>query len=183
MDSAARAKCRKYTKACADEGWDFMPFVTDTFGAVRSDARSFVSSVIKRKGESFAPLLPHEAGQAIWSAVSGAAVYRAASQLSRTALLDSPAEMPLALLDLTSVRALRTTELEAAGTPQPQRRDMGTSLPPLPSPVSLAAGSPMGLGLNIAFIRFYSLLIAFNRFNFLFCLFVFLTNKQRQGLL
>ena len=124
MDSAARAKCRKYKKACDDEGWDFMPFVADTFGAVRSDARSFVGTIIQRKGEAFTPLLPHEAGQAIWSAVSGAAVHRAASQLSRAALTDNPADMPLALLDLTSVRALVN---EAAGTPQLQPKDMGTT--------------------------------------------------------
>ena len=143
MDSAARAKCRKYKKACDDEGWDFMPFVADTFGAVRSDARSFVGTIIQRTGEAFTPLLPHEAGQAIWSAVSGAAVHRAASQLSRAALTDNPADMPLALLDLTSVRALRAPVNEAAGTPQPQPKDMGTSTHPLPSPLSVAAGSPM----------------------------------------
>ena len=146
MDSAARAKCRKYRKACDEEGWDFMPFVADTFGAVRSDARSFVGSIISRKTEAFAPLLPHEAGQAFWSAVTGAAVYRASSQLSRAASLDCPAEMPLALLDLASVRSLRANVNEAAGTPQPRSRDMGTSTPPLPSPVSMVASSPLAPG-------------------------------------
>ena len=75
--------------------------------------------------------------------MSGAAVHRAASQLSRAALTDNPADMPLALLDLTSVRARRAPVNEAAGTPQPQPKDMGTSTPPLPSPLSVAAGSPM----------------------------------------
>ena len=121
-----------------------MPFVADTFGAVRSDARSFVGTIIQRKEEAFTPLLafPTKLGRR-FGARSGAAVHRAASQLSRAALTDNPADMPLALLDLTSVRALRAPVNEAAGTPQPQPKDMGTSTHPLPSPLSVAAGSPM----------------------------------------
>ena len=119
-----------------------MPFVADTFGAVRGDAGSFVGTVISRNTEALEPLLPHEAGQAVWSAVTGAAVYRAASQLSRAASLDSPADMPLALLDLASARAHRNDVNEDAGTPPPRTGDMGTTTPPLPSPVSLVGGSP-----------------------------------------
>ena len=67
MDSAARAKCRKYRKACDEEGWDFMPFVADTIGAVRSDARSFVGSVISRKTEAFAPPTKRGRRSGAWS--------------------------------------------------------------------------------------------------------------------
>ena len=36
MDSAAKAKCGKYKAVCDEQGWDFMPFVADTYGAVHT---------------------------------------------------------------------------------------------------------------------------------------------------
>ena len=74
MDEAALQKCRKYKKAREKAGWDFRPFTADIFGALRSDARTFVSSVNHRKAGTFAPMEPHEVGQAVWNAVNGAEV-------------------------------------------------------------------------------------------------------------
>ena len=56
MDSAARCKERKSADLCTAAGWDFLPFVGDTYGALRTDARNFVSSFISRYAARFEPL-------------------------------------------------------------------------------------------------------------------------------
>ena len=134
MDEAALQKCRRYKKACEKAGWDFMPFAADTFGALRGDARSFVSSVIHRKTETFPPMELFEVGQAVWSAVSGAAVQRAATQLSRVSILDCHLDMPLRVLDLRTAPGVRQAGAEV---PHPLEEDvlvdMGLSQNPLSS--------------------------------------------------
>ena len=129
LDTAARDKIRKYRRVCDRAGWDFLPFAADTFGAVRSDARSFVNTIIYRKCDAFAPLEPHQVGQHIWSAISSAAVQRAATQLARAEARDNPAGMPLGCLDLQGARAAS----ERMDLIRDAEADMGTITSPLPS--------------------------------------------------
>ena len=89
MDQAAEQKLKKSQDACRAAGWVFQPFVADTFGALRSDARSFVTRFIKNYHHRIAPNNA-EAGKAVWSAISGAVVSRAAQQLNILSITDSP---------------------------------------------------------------------------------------------
>ena len=56
MDQAARIKDKKSAELCKVAGWDFFAFVGDTYGALRSDARDFVSRFISRNAAKFEPL-------------------------------------------------------------------------------------------------------------------------------
>ena len=47
MDQAARIKNNKSKARCTACGGDFMPFVADSCGALRTDAREMVSGLIK----------------------------------------------------------------------------------------------------------------------------------------
>ena len=73
-----------------------MPFAADTFGALRSDARSFIRSLIHRKAGAYASQGPYEVGQAVWRVVSGAAVKMAVFSWSRFKC-GLPLNMPLGL--------------------------------------------------------------------------------------
>ena len=100
MDQAAALKEQKSRRACEAGGWGFQAFVADTYGALRADARAFVQRFIKRYHGKFYPLDEAQAGQAIWSAISTAVISRAAQQLCRAALDDSPLDLPIRGLDL-----------------------------------------------------------------------------------
>ena len=76
MDRAADLKIRKSKALCEAAGWEFRPFVADTFGAIRSDGRALVSRVIKRCASQLFPLSEAEAGRAIWSSVAAAVIAR-----------------------------------------------------------------------------------------------------------
>ena len=80
---------------CRDAGWNLLAFVTDTFGALRYDARCFIASIITKRGYRFAPLTGQEAARTIWSSLSAAAIFRAAVQLARHAEIDRPLALPL----------------------------------------------------------------------------------------
>ena len=83
VDQTAQLKHHKSRQLCQAHGWEFMPFVADAYGALRTDARDMVSTLIQRHHTKFAPLTEAEVGRAVWSTVSAAAVARAAMQLSR----------------------------------------------------------------------------------------------------
>ena len=129
MDQAAMAKERKSKEACRAAGWDFQPFVADTYGALRYDARNLISRLISRHHARFFPLSEAEAGSAVWSAISAAAVSRAAFQLGRLMTMDNPNGMPLHTLNLsTSRQAISTATL-----PPQQHHSMGIVHPFQPS--------------------------------------------------
>ena len=96
VDEAAATKMRQGLDLCREAGWNLLAFVADTFGALRYDARCFVSSVIIKRGYRFAPLTGQEAAKTIWSSLSAAAIFRAAGQLARHAAIDRPLSLPLA---------------------------------------------------------------------------------------
>ena len=98
VDTAASNKLKRSKELCEYSGWAFLPFVADTFGALRCDARDFIRQVIARRSARFAPMTPADAGRSIWSAISAAAISRAGTELARLANLDSPLNMPIAAL-------------------------------------------------------------------------------------
>ena len=104
LDQAAVAKLRKSDAACTAAGWTCYPFVADTFGALHAGARTLISALMARNAARFFPLTPAAAGRAIWSAVTAAAVARAAVQINRHRLLDSPAGINLQCLDHATTR-------------------------------------------------------------------------------
>ena len=124
MDQAATLKHQKSHRACEAAGWAFQPFVADTYGALRADARGFVTRFIKRYHHKFHPLDEAQAGRAIWSTVSAAVICRAAQQICRMTLADSPLGMPLQALDLHSARTTSSTLPTAPTRPH----DMGINL-------------------------------------------------------
>ena len=83
---------------CHEAGWTLLPFVADTFGALRYDTRRFIASVITRRAHRFAPLTAQEAARTIWSSLSAAALLRAAGQLARHTAIDQPLSLPLGAL-------------------------------------------------------------------------------------
>jgi hypothetical protein len=88
---------------CARQGWCFLSFVADTYGALRSDARQFVvkliAKVIKANPYGRKELL----AASVWQAVTSAVVSRAAGQLAAHAEFDEPLGMQLHLLDHPSL--------------------------------------------------------------------------------
>ena len=65
MDQAAQQKQQKSRHLCEAAGWAFQPFVADTYGAMRADARGFIPRFIGRYSHRFAPLEAAKAGRAI----------------------------------------------------------------------------------------------------------------------
>ena len=123
MDHAAAQKLRKSKEKCQVAGWHFMPFVADCYGALRCDARTFIGRFIHRYSDRFFPLNETEAGKAIWSAVSSAAISRAAFELGRLTAADRPFGMPVDVLDLQTSRMRRSTIAR-----QQTSLDMGTDM-------------------------------------------------------
>ena len=78
--------------------------MADTYGAIRTDARALVSRLIHRHHQRFFPLTEAEVGKAVWSAVSSAAISRAACQLGRLTIVDNPLGMSINTLDLSTCR-------------------------------------------------------------------------------
>ena len=117
MDQAAHQKEQKSRRQCEEAGWAFQPFVADTYGALRADARAFVTRFIKRYSQKFAPLDEAEAGRAIWCTISTAIISRAAQQLCRTTSADRPLGLPLHQLNLHSLRSTSSTISTAATLP------------------------------------------------------------------
>ena len=125
MDQTAQLKHHKSRQLCQAHGWEFMPFVADAYGALRTDARDMVSTLIQRHHTKFAPLTEAEVGRAVWSTVSAAAVARAAMQLSRMLQADRPLGMDIDGLNLRTARACDVTALVRSQAPAPQQEGMG----------------------------------------------------------
>ena len=87
----------------------------------------------------FAPMEQLEVGQAVWSAVSGAAVQLAATQLSRASILDCPFDMPLRVLDLRTAPGVRHAGAEV---PPPQEEDVLTDMGLSQTPCLFFPASP-----------------------------------------
>ena len=87
LDAAAQAKYKKYQLACKNNGWEFRPIVADTFGAFRSDARTFIRGIIKAACLQRPHENPATIASSIWQQVSTAAVSRTCSQLRRAAIV------------------------------------------------------------------------------------------------
>jgi hypothetical protein len=82
LDAAAELKLKKSKEVCTAAGWQFLPFVADTYGALRADARSFVGKLIDSLTEKSKHQPEGKLGLQVWQAISAAAVSRAARQLS-----------------------------------------------------------------------------------------------------
>ena len=115
MDKAAELKIKKSHDICAAAGWTFLPFVADTFGAIRSDARALVSKIIKKFGTRSLLRSEADAGAAIWSAITSAVMARVAMQLGRLSLLGQPLGMSVNGLDFYTSRG--PTAHSISGTP------------------------------------------------------------------
>ena len=117
MDQTAAQKQQKSRTICEAAGWSFQPFVADTYGTLRADARGFVARFIKRYHHKFQPLDEAQAGRAVWCTMSTVVISRAAQQLCRLSLIDNP-------LDLRSARSTSSTLPFAP----PRLHDMGIIL-------------------------------------------------------
>ena len=140
MDQAAESKNKRSLALCESAGWSFSPFVADTFGAIRCDARAFITRVIKRHTSRFAPMTDTDVGAATWSAITSAVVARAAMQLGRLSIIDQPLGMNLNGLDLRRNRGPTSHTIcgikqEPSSTSSSSPPDMGTNVLAQPSPV------------------------------------------------
>ena len=124
MDQTAAQKQQKSRTTCEAAGWSFQPFVADTYGTLRADARGFVARFIKRYHHKFQPLDEAQAGRAISCTMSTVVISRAAQQLCRLSLIDNPLGLPLQALDLRSARSTSSTLPFAP----PRLHDMGIIL-------------------------------------------------------
>ena len=104
MDQAARIKDKKSAELCKVVGWDFFAF-GDSYCALRSDARDFVSHLISRNEAKFELLTVAEASRAIWSMVNAALLSRAAMQLYRLKSIGQPFGTDMRGLDLLNARS------------------------------------------------------------------------------
>ena len=109
MDQAAENKLKKSSSACQAAGWGFQPFVADSYGAMRSDARGFISHFIHGYHQRFSPLDEKEAGRTIWSSIFSAIVSRAAQQLGQLSMIVSPFGVPTNGLELRTSRMVSST--------------------------------------------------------------------------
>ena len=121
LDQAVQAKMVKYDAVCGQEGWKFVPFAADTFGALHPGARQVVSRVIdalvKRKEAKF-PLALFPCGTLVWRAIGSAVIARATGQHARHAEADSPCGLDLAMLSLPAPRLGRAkTRTRSSGSP------------------------------------------------------------------
>jgi hypothetical protein len=82
MDVIAQKKFRQNSGLCAIMGWECFPFVADTYGAIRSDAREFIGKLLAAGEIPDGPQRPADRNRAGWSAVSTAVISRAAHQLA-----------------------------------------------------------------------------------------------------
>ena len=128
MDQAAHQKEQKSKLICKAAGWNFQPFVADTYGAMRQDARDFISRLIRKCSHKFAPMDAAEAGRAIWSTVSTAIISRAVQQLCCLASSDSPFGLPLQHLNMRTARTT-SSSISIAASPY----DIGNNNPQQPS--------------------------------------------------
>jgi hypothetical protein len=101
-DLAVAAKIKKYTAACKQYGWKFVPFAADTYAAFHPAARAVMSPVIDKLQCHLSLSDSVDCGTLVWRALSGAAISRAASQLARHSQIDRPAGLPLDVLNWLS---------------------------------------------------------------------------------
>jgi hypothetical protein len=121
VDRAAQGKMKRNCVPCARAGWVCQPFVCDVFGAVRCDARRLIATLINKK-LALAPMeRPSEVGKRFWSAVTSAALARAAVQLARLTALDSADLCPDGVLGLHTARG--RAAVPGASLPAPPQAD------------------------------------------------------------
>ena len=129
VDSAALLKLRKNAGPCAEAGWACLPFLFDTFGALHTGARKFVTQLLKLRPAAGDERSAADTNRAAWSAVSAAAVSRAARQLAQHQLrVRLPAEGAVA-------RAAGVVSMGNSFFPKPSSPAPG----PLPGPGPEAA--------------------------------------------
>jgi hypothetical protein len=83
LDVAADLKIKTSRDVCRQAGWQFLPFVADTYGAIRADARKFVGVLIDALKKKVVAQPQEHISQQVWRTVSAAAISRAAQQLSQ----------------------------------------------------------------------------------------------------
>jgi hypothetical protein len=81
-DRIAHTKERKYSEVCWREGWQFVPVVGDSFGAVRGAGGKFLSTLCKRVAEKAEPGQWPLPQTLFWQSVSTCLVRRAAGAIA-----------------------------------------------------------------------------------------------------
>ena len=81
MDYAAANKLKMYSHLCAAAGWMFRPFVTDSYGGIRADARHMIGQLITLSKKFMTEEESTAYSSSAWINISAAAVSRAGIQL------------------------------------------------------------------------------------------------------
>ena len=81
MDYAAANKLKMYSHLCAAAGWMFRPFVTDSYGGIRADARHMIGQLITRSKKFMTEEESTAYSSSAWINISAASVSRARIQL------------------------------------------------------------------------------------------------------
>ena len=81
-DRIAQTKERKYSALCEKEGWQFVPVVGDSFGAVREASAKFLSTLCRRVVEKAEPGQWPLPQTLFWQSVSTCLVRRAAGAIA-----------------------------------------------------------------------------------------------------
>jgi len=133
LDEAAMRKSCKYADACQKEGWVLKPFIVDTFGALRADAKTIVNQIIGQlEGKDYPATITATVAEDVWRGVSAAIISRATKQLVRATSFAS-------VLPTNAACDMPTSVTTSHG---PHLLDMGTSTMFQPSPTGTSAQAP-----------------------------------------
>jgi len=127
MDKTAAAKIKMYAHLCAEAGWGFQPFVMDTYGAIRADARNLIHELVKKIRHLTSEEEATKFATKAWSLLTAAGISRAAIQLTATSRI---------LHCATSSNTIVSTPTPTADTSAGM--DMGTDSSLQPSPPAVA---------------------------------------------
>ena len=122
LDTAAVAKIKKNRENCARAGWFCQPFICDVPGTIRSDARQIVVTLINRRLAQAPTERTAEVSKRYWSAVTAAALGRAAVALTKLTAMDSAGLCPGGVLSLNTARTERAVRRGGSpSVPRPKR--------------------------------------------------------------
>jgi hypothetical protein len=108
MDKTAAAKIKMYAHLCAEAGWGFQPFVMDTYGAIRADARHVVHDLITKIRRLTTDEDASKFASKAWAILTASGISRAAIQLATTSkvLQSGPSTSLQVTPSATSVAAM-----------------------------------------------------------------------------
>ena len=132
-DRIAHTKERKYSVLCEKEGWQFVPVVGDSFGAVREASAKFLSTLCRRVVEKAEPGQWPLPQTLFWQSVSTCLVTRASG-----AIAEAWAQNAAAAENLEGL-VRRTVGVEA-----PRDQDQGKP----PDPPNNGGGGEVAMGVE-----------------------------------